>query len=445
MIKFHVEWLDAPGVRDAVLARTWARLVIEANGRLVTEVVDQRADSRRGSVYGTVFPLCRWIVENWWFLLNESYPFPAPYSSLDLARRPSDRAWVQRHSMLTAREGGALPDLTIHRDGKMVVARWVPDRSDESLSPIRFTGSGEVRMDPEQAAQGLGDVVRLVLDRLDGLQEPDAMTLRANLVGVSAATVSGDRALCEWSARLGLDPHDPNELTDALANELVELVDPLDSSVRYDLLDVADAGGLEAGCRWIQHAQCVAAEALPATIAAPSLPSPSAASAHELGYRSAALVRDYLSMADGQGPVEDIDDTLLQLGWARCPEGMDDPWPGGPLYAMVERSGAGDSVAVTPEFETRAKRFSQARALFLRYANGTPWDRRLATRAHTWDQRASRAFAAEFLAPADGISRSIGEYVSPSQIDDLADHYGVQPVAIRHQIENHRLGWVSDF
>ena len=34
MIRFHMEWQDAPGVRDSVLARTWCRLVIEAGGRV---------------------------------------------------------------------------------------------------------------------------------------------------------------------------------------------------------------------------------------------------------------------------------------------------------------------------------------------------------------------------------------------------------------------------
>ena len=85
MIRFHVEWHDAPGVRDTVLARTWCRLVIEAGGQLVTEAVHGPSQSLRGGVYGSVFPLCQWIVENWWFLLNESYRFPTRYTSRDLA------------------------------------------------------------------------------------------------------------------------------------------------------------------------------------------------------------------------------------------------------------------------------------------------------------------------------------------------------------------------
>ena len=36
MIRFRVEWQDAPGVKDMVLARTWCRLTIEADGRLAS-------------------------------------------------------------------------------------------------------------------------------------------------------------------------------------------------------------------------------------------------------------------------------------------------------------------------------------------------------------------------------------------------------------------------
>ena len=108
MIRVRVEWQDAPGVRDTVLARTWCRLAIEAGGRLVTEFLDDRSRSLRGGIYGSVFPLSQWIVENWWFLLNESYRFPAAYGSRDLARTSGDCAWIQRHSM---RSRSSLPVL----------------------------------------------------------------------------------------------------------------------------------------------------------------------------------------------------------------------------------------------------------------------------------------------------------------------------------------------
>ena len=70
--------------------------------------------------------------------------------------------------------------------------------------------------------------------------------------------------------------------------------------------------------------------------------------------------------------------------------------------------------------------------------------RRKRRRRHTWDQRASRAFAAEFLAPADALTRHVTGPVSFSDIDELGDEYGVSSLVIEHQIENHRLGSLTD-
>ena len=238
MIRFRMEWQDAPGVRDTVLARTWCRLVIEAGGRLVTEAIHDASDSLRGGIYGSAFPLAQWIVENWWFLLNESYRFPARYSSRDLGRTLQDRAWVQRHSLLAAREGGALPDLTLHRDEEKVVARWTPDGAASVPPPLRFTGEGEVHLDVVDAERGLAEAVQAVMDRLEGFEEPEVRAFRRDWAAITGATEQ-ERRLCEWSARLGIDPFDPEELTDELAEALLELMSDLDTPLRDDLLDAA--------------------------------------------------------------------------------------------------------------------------------------------------------------------------------------------------------------
>ena len=61
-MKLDIEWLDAPGVRDRVLAATWARFSFRVGDVVLTEVVDNRSKSRRTGVFGSVFPLAKWIV-----------------------------------------------------------------------------------------------------------------------------------------------------------------------------------------------------------------------------------------------------------------------------------------------------------------------------------------------------------------------------------------------
>ena len=330
MIRFGMEWQDAPGVRDTVLARTWCRLVIEAGGRLVTQAIDSRSDSLRGGVYGSAFPLGRWIVENWWFLLNESYRFPARYSSRELARVPRDRVWAQRHSLLAAREGGALPDLTLHRDDeRKVVARWAPDGGGSDHPSLCFTGEGERRLELADAERGLAEAVEAVLDRLEGFEEPEVGAFREDWAAITGATEQ-ERNLCEWSARLGIDPFDPEDLTDELAEALPELVAGLEAPLRDDLLDAERPQTLHGDIEWLRRAESLAADAGsaghrefdPSSLpeATPAASNMHVNTAHGLGYACAAAVRRHLSPADGHAPIGDMDEILdVSVGRALLP------------------------------------------------------------------------------------------------------------------------------
>ena len=127
--------------------------------------------------------------------------------------------WIQRHSMLAARQGGALPDLTIYRDERSVVARWMPDGEDSAHPFLGFTGSGEIQMDPDEVKRGLAELVDQVMDRLEGLEDTEVGMFREEWAGILGSTEE-DREICEWSARLGLDPDDPDELADDQAEAI---------------------------------------------------------------------------------------------------------------------------------------------------------------------------------------------------------------------------------
>lgn len=444
MIRFRMEWHDAPGVRDGVLARTWCRLVIEAGGRLVTEVVHCPSESLRGGVYGSAFPLCQWIVENWWFLLNESYRFPARYASRDLARTSRDREWVQRHSLLAAREGNALPDLTLHRDEQKVVVRWMRDGMASTHPALRFTGEGETHMDVADAERGLADAVQAVMDRLDGVEAPEVEGFRKDWAAV-VGVAEQERKLCERAARLGIDPFDPDELTDDLEEALSALVGDLDAPLRDDFLDATHPRTLRRDMDWLRQAEALAADAGEGHSSEDVMCDIDTDTAHKRGYACATTLRQHLWPANGHDPVNDLDEALVRLGWAQCPSRTMNIEPESPLEAALTRSDEGAPVAIIGDAGQAGNRFRLARTVFLRHFthNGRA-HRRLATEAHTWEQRASRAFAAEFLAPAAGLSKHLGGRASPSQIDELADHYGVSSRAIGHQIENHRLAWIKD-
>jgi Zn-dependent peptidase ImmA (M78 family) len=66
----------------------------------------------------------------------------------------------------------------------------------------------------------------------------------------------------------------------------------------------------------------------------------------------------------------------------------------------------------------------------------------MVTTAHTYRQRVERAFAAELLAPAEGIAElleSPPEAASLEELEQIAQRYGVSSMVIEHQLRNHLI------
>ena len=348
---------------------------------------------------------------------------------------------MQRHSLLAAKEGNALPDLTLHRDEGRIVVRWTPDASAESA--LRFTGEGDMHLAVADVERGLADAVQAVVDRLDGLAETEVEEFRKDWAAIRQAT-ERERRLCESAARLGVDPFDPDGLTDDLEEDLGEVEARLDAPVRDDFLDAAQPRTVRMDMDWLRRAEKLAAVAGRGGSGESISIHGNAQTAHQRGYDCATALRQHLWPANGRHPIGDLDELLVRLGWAQCPSQTLEPGSGSRLEAALTRSDAGGTVAVIGE-AGRAARFGIARTIFLRHFTETGGThQRLATEAHTWEQRASRAFAAEFLAPAKGLSEHLRGRASASQIDELAERYGVSSRAIGRQIENHRLAWIND-
>ena len=61
-------------------------------------------------------------------------------------------------------------------------------------------------------------------------------------------------------------------------------------------------------------------------------------------------------------------------------------------------------------------------------------------------QAQSRAFAAEFLAPANALRpRLPSDSIDAEDVDDLGREFGVSSEVIRHQVRNHDLAEVVDY
>ena len=82
------------------------------------------------------------------------------------------------------------------------------------------------------------------------------------------------------------------------------------------------------------------------------------------------------------------------------------------------------------------QRFLNARSLYHALVT-TRNSRRLVTDAFSWDQKASRAFAAELIAPQQAlVARLSGSYADSLKIESLSREFKVSTIVIEKQLEN---------
>ncbi len=441
-VKLDFEWQEAPGVRDKVLAATWSRLSLSVGDLCASEAIDLRSNSRRTGIYGSLFPLAEWIVEQWWQLLHE----PSPRSPVRGGRvAPADlRGWFQRHSLLAARDGGALPDLTIVRDGDDILLQWEPDPAARTSSRLRFVGQGAARVHAEDFERALSVFVDAVLARLnEQLSEEEDVKRLADAWNVVRSADGLERTLCESLAVMGVDPYDPDEATDELISAVERGIRYLPHDLRVDLLEGSNAESFVANLDWVEQERA----GLGGTIAGASFPTinlPTSPTAHETGYLAARQVRSELLGLQSDDPVPDLASVLVdRLGWSssltRTAAGTDR------LQGMVGLDSASSApLLVIPIVRgERAERFRLARAAYFPVTRGIAGSARLLTGSVTRPQRAARAFAAELLAPAAALGGRVSGRVSDQELEDLADEFCVSALIIHHQLENHGLGYVE--
>lgn len=165
--------------------------------------------------------------------------------------------------------------------------------------------------------------------------------------------------------------------------------------------------------------------------------------AYRTGYMHAVALRD--TIGTPSAPIVDLAGLMRRMGWARSPIVALNGRPASPLLDAVVDYGAEGAPVVASHLREResSERFRLARSLFMQHQSNVG-ERRLVTESHTWDQRASRAFAAELLAPAEALSTRIrSTHVLGHDVERLAGEFNVSPLVIEHQIDNHDIATVK--
>lgn len=428
----NIEWLRPLPGEPREVAETFARLQINIEGRPVTRVSDLRSGGQRDAIYGPAYPLASWIVDNWWSLLYE----------VESDVRAGD--YDDRHRLTRVAEGFAWPDLRIVPEGDGLHCRW-SERTHEP-SQVAFHDRGSAVLPRDTVEQSLRMFVTTVLTRLADRGVRETSLAEDWALTCATETDSSEREFCQAAGRLGLDPLG----VDDHAAEQILTTSGLDKLLRSELLDASSIDSLAASNDWLSGAQDELSES---TVTSEKLGSGghwreardqlrprllNGGPPWKMGLELATLVRAANGVPHDQSP-------------------RDFPWTWEPIFrhrplnapsSIVALASTGSdkppSCCTATRRAPRATKFAAARAIYFYLTSGEARFR-LISDARTADQKASRAFAAEFLAPREFLRRRIHHNnLTPDEISDLADELDVSERVIAYQIRNNRLGELPD-
>jgi len=434
-IHLDYDWLSAEGVQGPELQATWARFTLRVDGIAVTRVLDEKSQTTRDDVYLPLYPLAEWVASHWWVLFHE----------VDTPWKLGDAEFAMRHSLRDAREGYALPSLSILPQGETIRLAWEQEALPHHR--IEFLTRGQKDVPTHLFRDVLSDFIHAVVRRLRDLRIERTL-LEAEWAAIESVEPA-EREFCAAAAALGLDPY---ALEDDQRHEIASVGDRIPASLRSDFFPVANASHLGAELKAVLDA-LEAGRTNPADLhAIKDLRSEVQASAAlqvpgppwKTGYAVAREVRRRLNLDSHPLPSLTALSNALRTSLSELDKAIRQAPTPAPLFdALVGLNDKGSPGFVVTSRRDESRRFHLCRAFF-EYLTDPTLEAALLTEARSDRQARNRAFAAEFLAPADGLqARAAGRTVTGDEVDELAIEFGVSPWVIAHQLENHQIARIA--
>jgi hypothetical protein len=400
-------------------------------GRFSLRLIDQTLTnykSDKGDVGSHLeiptYDLVEWMASNWWSLL-----FEPPKSDVG---ETSD--YLNRHWLGTARSGFALPDVMFIPAGDRieVVAKECYLR----FARLTFLEEADERVDRESVRSAFSSFIENVLDRLSNHGVSD--TLAHDAWHLIKTTDEAEERYCRLVGSLGLCPYDDNPEIDAILEKAASM---LDVDMMADLCEASDDQSLRSVALIAEKL----ASAIPqgravdfSCISTIEVPADNSSKAYRWGLEGIRRVRQHLGISSRDPVGSEAFFDQLGLDVSHSVNVTDNSADLIRLAGAFARDDESMSIALGETGEAQ-RRFTAARATFLGWV-GESRAKRFVTGARTRTQQASRAFAAELLAPISYIqSRTGGGSISTYRIDEIADELRISPAVVRYQAQNNRM------
>jgi hypothetical protein len=309
--------------------------------------------------------------------------------------------------------GYIFPKIALCSGGsETLLTAWA--QSPEEHARIEFltpASTGPEALARDQVEEQLMDVVEAVLERLDS-KSASYNKLATAWDRVQASISDHDElAYCQTAGRLGLDPYDPS------SPDLTEFMADISDTVFEDISDAVFVEELLETTAWVRDASAAWRRAPKIEVDAfggfpgDQFDRP----AWEVGNLAAETLRNNTGF-DGDSPRKYLEQLFGRLLLAKNASFQSAP---ASISALITRDNGTAKIATVAR-SAREQRFKACSAAYIAWEAGSGEDR-ASTPAFTRHQQASRAFAAELLAPREYLqSRAPKHGFTSDQIEDLA-------------------------
>jgi hypothetical protein len=415
-----ISWLSGE-LDDQRETATFAALSILIDGVQLTRLYDRKSGGQRDSVQVPLYPLTVGLAANWWALLYE------PRKSNE------DLAFDSRHRLDVYMRGFVFPPIALWSAGEeaLVVETPLADASGpnlvELLAPPLQTPDVIHRTEVEQ---NLIDLVQTTLARLRGRSiEHRALEEDWRRILKSMADPE-ERSYCITAGRLGLDPYDPDN------PDLTTFSRGISPDLFGDVCEAARTDELKEISRWIRENEKRLRKSPKIDISQYGPPPKVDLSVRpwEEGYKAAEHLRTVLGIKSGdpKRALKSLFDGALDNGMYVLPVGPS------AIEALTLRKTDHMQIGVQKRIPLQ-RRFHACRATYLAWHCAEGQQAGI-TIAKTRRQQASRAFAAELLAPAELLRERAGSHgLTPDDIGAIAREFECPEWVLIHQAENHRI------
>lgn len=436
---FRLNWQEVSDfpIQGEELVATWASFSILYGEEVISKLIDKKSDTIKDDINLPLYPLAEWIALNWWFLLYE----PFTPNKFDL------KEYNSRHNFSFAREGYALPNFSIIPLGENALLEW--KRAKLINHKVEFIESGQAKISIDNLKEDLYDFVDKIVNRLH-VKGISGTLLQEEWESIQNLD-SDELEFCKVSASAGIDPFNitvkQSEIVTSIYSKLPkDIVNDFFTSCNPSNLEneagqtITAIGEIESNELYIENLNILRDRI--------QLKSVSGGLPWTEGYESAKRLRNELKL-NGHifKDINEIGDVLKVshdelssiIAYKDLPSSIS-------IVSGLNRENSPYFVIANKvQANPRKENFAYCRAIY-DYLFLIDSRVSLITKTHVESQKINRAFAAEFLVPSEKLKKFIShEIVTEEQIEDLADIFFVDPLVIKHQIENHHISKIEYF